>query len=106
MLNVSIILFERSKIVPLHAMKTCSGRRGTTPLILNLGATWRWVANFTHRPLYPWERTPILFISEALYSPSIVVDQDYCLQGSTPSSRIETYTRFGGPFCQHLLPWR
>jgi hypothetical protein len=34
-------------------MKAYRGSRGTAPLILNLGTRWRWVVNFTPRPLYP-----------------------------------------------------
>ena len=26
---------------------------------LNLGTMWRWVVNFTLRPLYTWERIPV-----------------------------------------------
>jgi hypothetical protein len=29
-------------------------RRGTTPVILNLGPRWRGLVSFTPRPLYPW----------------------------------------------------
>jgi hypothetical protein len=28
------------------------------PRILDLGTRWRWVVNFTPRPLYPWGRSP------------------------------------------------
>ena len=35
------------------------GSRGTTPLILTLGATWRWLSRITPWPLYPWENKPI-----------------------------------------------
>jgi len=38
--------------VSRHAMKAYSGSRGSS-LNLSLGTTWRWVVNFTPRPLYP-----------------------------------------------------
>jgi hypothetical protein len=37
-------------------MKTYRKGRGIDPLILNFGTIWRWVANFTPRSLYPWEK--------------------------------------------------
>jgi hypothetical protein len=44
---------------PVHAMKTFRGRRGKTPLILDLGTRWRRVVNFTTWQLYPRERNPV-----------------------------------------------
>jgi hypothetical protein len=41
-----------------HAMKTCKGSGGIAPRILDLGTRWRWVANFTSRPLYPQGKSP------------------------------------------------
>ena len=35
------------------------GSRGITPLILNVGSTWRWVVNFKPLPLYPWKGIPV-----------------------------------------------
>jgi hypothetical protein len=49
----------KGKVVPLHAMKSYSGRRGIAPFILNLGSRWRLVVNFTPRPLYLQEITPV-----------------------------------------------
>ena len=43
----------------MYAIKACSGSRGVGPLILNLGARLIRVVNFTFRPLYPWELTPV-----------------------------------------------
>jgi hypothetical protein len=40
-------------VVPVHAMKAYRGRSGIAPVILNLGAKWRWVVNITPRPYYP-----------------------------------------------------
>jgi hypothetical protein len=37
----------------VHAMKTYRGRKGIAPLILKLGARWRWEINGTPSPLYP-----------------------------------------------------
>jgi hypothetical protein len=41
------------KGVPVHAMKTYEGSRGTAPLILNLRISRRWVVTYTPRSLYP-----------------------------------------------------
>jgi hypothetical protein len=41
-----------SEVVAVHAMKEYRDRRGIAPLILNLGARWSSVVNFTLRPLY------------------------------------------------------
>ena len=38
-------------------MKATRGNRGTAPLILNLGAKWRWMVNIRLRPLYSQART-------------------------------------------------
>jgi hypothetical protein len=46
----------RRKICPTHAMKTYRGRTGIAPFILNHGTKWRWVVNFTSRPLYLLEK--------------------------------------------------
>jgi hypothetical protein len=40
-------------------MKAYKGSRVTAPLILNLGTTWSWVANFTPWPLSPQESIPV-----------------------------------------------
>jgi hypothetical protein len=40
--------------VLVHVMKAYRENRGIAPLILNLGARWRWVINIT-----PWEGTPV-----------------------------------------------
>jgi hypothetical protein len=42
-------------------MKTYWGSGVIAPRILDLGARWRWVANFTPRPLYPTESPWYLF---------------------------------------------
>jgi hypothetical protein len=39
--------------VSLYAMKTCEGRGGTVPLILNLRIKWRRMVSFIPCPLYP-----------------------------------------------------
>ena len=41
-----------SKAVIIHGMKSYRGSRVMAPLILNLDTTWRWVVQFTRRPLY------------------------------------------------------
>jgi hypothetical protein len=45
--------FRNGKVVPVHNMKACRGSKGIPPLILDLGAKWRWVVNIMPRPLYP-----------------------------------------------------
>ena len=40
----------------VHAMKASMGTKVTVPHVLNLGTRWRWVINFTFRPLYPRKR--------------------------------------------------
>jgi hypothetical protein len=47
---------KKGKFVSLHAMKAFNGNACIDPLIPNFGTRWRWVVNFTHRPLYPRER--------------------------------------------------
>jgi hypothetical protein len=47
------LLNKKDKVFPVHAMKTYRGRRGTAPLVLNIGTRWRWVVNFMPRPHYP-----------------------------------------------------
>jgi hypothetical protein len=44
---------------PVHVMKAYMGSIGTAALILNLSARWRWVVNFTPRPLCHREITPV-----------------------------------------------
>jgi len=39
-------------VIPLHAPKAYTGRRGTAPLILNIGARRRSVVDITPQPLY------------------------------------------------------
>ena len=46
-------------------------RRATVPLIPNLGTRWRWVVNFTLRPLYPRERTRCLFSRKDVWDPEL-----------------------------------
>jgi hypothetical protein len=46
-------LMQKCKVFPVHTMKAYMGRRGTTPLILNLGTRCRQVVNFM-----PWPCTP------------------------------------------------
>jgi len=40
-----------------HAIKICWGNEGIAPPILNLGATWKWVVSFKHRPFYRQRKT-------------------------------------------------
>ena len=41
------------KVVPFHIIQENGGFRGITPVILNLGARLKQVADFTLQPLYP-----------------------------------------------------
>jgi hypothetical protein len=45
--------FVKSQI-PIHATKAYGCSRSIAPVILKLGARWRWVVNFTTWPLYHW----------------------------------------------------
>jgi hypothetical protein len=45
-----------------QAMKAQRGSRGIALLFFNLGARCGWVVNVTPRPLYPWERDPVLIV--------------------------------------------
>jgi hypothetical protein len=40
---------KKGNVLPTHVTKAYRGIRGITPLILNLGANWRWVVKFTPR---------------------------------------------------------
>jgi hypothetical protein len=51
-------LLQKGKVVPVYTIQACRGRRSIAPLILSLCTEWRWVFNFTPRPLYPREREP------------------------------------------------
>lgn len=51
-------VLAKGKVIPLHAPKAYTGRRGTAPLILNIGARRRSVVNITPQPLYHRERKP------------------------------------------------
>jgi len=42
---------------------------GIAPRILNLGARWRWVVSFTHRPLYPRGKNPRYPLDRTLGGP-------------------------------------
>jgi hypothetical protein len=48
---ITQINYGKSKVIPVHDMKTYRGCRGTVPLILNLRARWKWMVNITPRPL-------------------------------------------------------
>jgi hypothetical protein len=62
----------KGKFVAVHAMKACRGSRGIAPLILSLGTRYRWVVNFTPRPLFRRERTSLPFEWEAVWAPEPV----------------------------------
>jgi len=49
----------KGEVVCLSAMKACRAFGGLAPLILNLGARRRWVADRGPLSFYPWERTKV-----------------------------------------------
>jgi len=59
-------------VLPVHAMKGHRGKRGIAPLILNLDTRRGSVVNFTPRPLFSWERTPIPAEKDAGWAPEPV----------------------------------
>jgi hypothetical protein len=57
------------KGVPDHAVKAYRGTRGVAPLILKLGARWKWVFTIAPLPLYPREKIrPVPIEEEAGWS--------------------------------------
>jgi hypothetical protein len=50
---------QKGNAVTVHAVKAHGGYMGIAPHVLNLGARWRLVINFTTRPLYRRERTAV-----------------------------------------------
>ena len=61
------------KGVPDHAVKAYRGTRGVAPVILNLGARWKWVFSIAPLPLYPREKIrPVPIEEEAGWSPAPV----------------------------------
>jgi hypothetical protein len=58
-------------------MKTYRGSGGMAPRFLDLGTRWRWVVNFTLRPLYSWEETPIPIGQKAVWAPEPVWTQQW-----------------------------
>ena len=51
--NVSNTKHINSAVIYFHATKAYGGSISIVPLTFNLGTKWRWVVNFTPRPLYP-----------------------------------------------------
>jgi hypothetical protein len=45
------------------------GSGGIAPRILDLGTRWRWMVNFTARPLYPQAKSPRYPLDERLGGP-------------------------------------
>jgi len=54
----SFKLIQKGKVFPVQAIKAYMRRRGTAPLIFNLGTRWRWAVNFASWPctLVPIEK--------------------------------------------------
>jgi hypothetical protein len=52
-----------------HAMKMYWGSGGIVPRIFNIGTRWRWVASFTHQPLYPRGKSPLYPLHRRLGGP-------------------------------------
>ena len=57
---------------PVHATRACRGSRRVNPLILNIATRWRWVINFTPRPLCCLGRSPVHIEQEAWWRPESV----------------------------------
>jgi hypothetical protein len=49
-----------------HAMKAYWGSGGMAPRILDIGTRWRWVVSFTHRPLFPPGKEPLVPLDKRL----------------------------------------
>jgi hypothetical protein len=54
----------KQEVITFHHMKAYRGNRGTAPLILNISTRWP-VVNFTRRPFYPRESSPVPIEQEA-----------------------------------------
>jgi hypothetical protein len=59
-----------------RALKTWWGSGGIAPYILDLGTTWRWVVNFTPRPLYPQGNSPFYPLDRRLGGPQSRSEHD------------------------------
>jgi len=44
-------LLQKGKVVPVHIIQVCRGRRDIAPLILSLCTQWRWMVKFMSRLL-------------------------------------------------------
>jgi len=52
-------MFKGQRLLPVQAMEAYVRSRGLAPLILNLGAGWRGIFNFTHLLLCSRQLTPV-----------------------------------------------
>jgi hypothetical protein len=52
LVSYGLILLSLSICVLTVLARESVFRLGIAPVILNLGTRWRWVGNFTHRPLF------------------------------------------------------
>jgi hypothetical protein len=69
----SLFVPVKIKVAPVHAIKAHGGGSGDlVPLILNVGARWRWLVNFTPRPLCPRERILVPIEYEVMNVPDSV----------------------------------
>jgi hypothetical protein len=57
--NWPLKLLLAVQVVPDHTIEAYCRSRGISPLILNLGTSWRRVLNFTPRPLCSRERAHV-----------------------------------------------
>ena len=73
-LSHSARTWNRAKgtLISVHVMKQ-GGSKGTAPLILNLGITWRWVLSFRLQPLYHKTKTR-RYITEVEWAPTAGID--------------------------------
>jgi hypothetical protein len=104
----------KGKVFPVHSIKAYKGRRGISPLILNLGTLWRWVVNFMPHaaalPQYPLYRrmvgpqTDWTFWGRGKYLASAgirTLDHPARRLDTTPSTLPQSsrhYTKYATPF--------
>jgi hypothetical protein len=73
-----------------HAMKAHWGSGGIAPRILDLGTRWRWVVNFTLRPLYSQGKSPQYPLDRRLGRPQSRSGHGGEEKNSQPPPRIES----------------
>jgi len=67
--HTAVAELVKGTVDSVHAPKPYTARRGTAPLILNIGAKQRSVVDITPRPLYHRQRTPVPIKQKAGWAP-------------------------------------